>query len=194
MTYEELKAQIADTLNRQDLTSVIPSFITMCEANLNRDLNHWRMEKRAATSFSDRYHTLPTDWIKTNRIQLDTGEPLTMISIDEMQSLRYSESNGKPKFYAHVAGEIELYPTPDESYDGQLYYQAQIPALSTGDNWVDDDVYLYGSLVHAAPYLQSDERLGLWVGLYNQAVMKLNSQSNSSKYSGTGLKMKLRGK
>ena len=43
-TYDELKTSVADFLNRDDLTSVIPDFITMAEADLNRNVRHWRME------------------------------------------------------------------------------------------------------------------------------------------------------
>ena len=39
--YTELTASIADTLNRDDLTAVIPDFIKLAEAQLNRDLRHW---------------------------------------------------------------------------------------------------------------------------------------------------------
>ena len=45
-TYDELKTSVADFLNRDDLTSVIPDFITMAEADLNRNVRHWRMEGR----------------------------------------------------------------------------------------------------------------------------------------------------
>ena len=36
--YTELQASIADFLNRSDLTLVIPDFITMAEADMNRTL------------------------------------------------------------------------------------------------------------------------------------------------------------
>ena len=35
-TYDELKASIADFLNRDDLTSVIPDFIKLAETGMNR--------------------------------------------------------------------------------------------------------------------------------------------------------------
>ena len=194
MTYTELKDIIADELNRQDLTSVIPTFIRMCEASLNRDLRHWKMEKRASTTFNDRYHTLPTDWLETMRIHLDTGEPLTMLSVDEMQTIR--PKDGKPTHYAHVAGEIELYPTPDDDYAGEIFYRSKLSGLEAEENFVSDDhidIYVYGSLVHSAPYLQDDQRIAVWLSLYQQALNSANAQSQQAKYSGTGLKMKLRG-
>ena len=39
-TYTELKASIADFLNRDDLTTVIPDFITLAESQINRDVRH----------------------------------------------------------------------------------------------------------------------------------------------------------
>ena len=39
--YSELKSSIADFLNRDDLTSVIPTFISLAEAQFARDLRHY---------------------------------------------------------------------------------------------------------------------------------------------------------
>ena len=39
-TYAELKTAIANWLNREDLTSVIPDFISLAEADFNRKLRH----------------------------------------------------------------------------------------------------------------------------------------------------------
>ena len=46
-TYAELKTAIGDFLNRDDLTSVAPDFISLAEADINRRVRHWRMEGRA---------------------------------------------------------------------------------------------------------------------------------------------------
>ena len=46
-TYAELQSSIADFLDRDDLTSVIPTFISLAEADMNRQIRHWRQEKRA---------------------------------------------------------------------------------------------------------------------------------------------------
>jgi hypothetical protein len=198
MTYTEIKDLIADTLNRQDLTSTIPTFIKLCEASLNRELEHYKMEKRSSTTFNDRYHTLPTDFIKASRVHLSTGEALRLISIDEMQDMRLmSDASGKPKYYAVVAGEFELYPTPDGDHQAEVYYMASLTPLETESNFVSNehpDLYLYGSLIHTAPYLKEDERIQTWVSLYNKALSMANSQSVQGKYSGTGLKMKIRAK
>ena len=38
-TYAELKTSVADFLNRTDLTSAIPTFISLAEADLNRKID-----------------------------------------------------------------------------------------------------------------------------------------------------------
>ena len=60
-TFAELKSSIADFLNRDDLTSVIPTFIKLAEADINRNVRHWRMENRATAEVDSQYSAIPTD-------------------------------------------------------------------------------------------------------------------------------------
>ena len=198
-TYAELQTEVADFLNRDDLTSVIPTFINLAEAQLNRDARHWRMEIRSEATANDRFLTLPSDWIETKRIQVgNTNDPVRLMSVDEMHALRAKNENtaGTPCYYAHVAGEIELYPTPDGEYSLTLYYVQRIPDLATNNtNWLLDyhpDVYLYATLIQAAHYLRDNERLATWAGLYQASIDALNSSSKRATESGTGLKMTIR--
>jgi len=39
-TYSELKTAVADWLNRSDLTSAIPNFIALAEAQMSRQIRH----------------------------------------------------------------------------------------------------------------------------------------------------------
>lgn len=48
--YTELKTSIANYLNRNDLTNVIPDFITLTEDRLNRDLRVASNVVRAETT------------------------------------------------------------------------------------------------------------------------------------------------
>ena len=116
-----------------------------------------------------------------------------------MQDRRYrsGDASGKPAFYAITAGEIEVYPTPDGTYDAELYYYSRIPALSASNtsNWVLEyfpDAYLYNSLVHSAPYLKDDPRMQTWAALSTNAIDGINAESESSKFGGSGRRMKIR--
>ena len=201
-TYSELQSSIADYLNRGDLTSAIPTFIHLAEAQINRDVRHWQMENRATTTFDGRYATRPSDWIMTQRMHLTTGTTtaMTLISQQAMAEKRMtaSDTSGTPLFYSHSESQFELYPTPDQSYTAEVLYYQKIPALSDSNtsNWLlsyAPDVYLYGSLIHSAPYLAEDERSTVWAAMYQASVNQLNLQSESSKTSGAGLKLRVRG-
>lgn len=195
-TYSALQTAIAGFLNRDDLTATIPDFITLAEAQLNRDVRHWRMETRATTDLDGRYVALPSDWVETIRLTASANyRALTLYSADQLERLRPNASTGAPQAYTHTAGSLELFPTPDSAYEGELLYYAKIPALSDSNttNWLLDDspdAYLYGSLLQSAPYLQDDARMVTWATLYSAAVARLNDVSKAAKWSGTSLRIR----
>ena len=200
-TYAELKTSIADFLNRDDLTSVIPDFITMAEAEMQRRIRHWRQEKRSTAELDTQYSAIPADFLEVISFHISSGDykSLELISRAQMQDRRYrsGDASGKPAFYAITAGEIEVYPTPDGTYTAELYYYSRIPALSASNtsNWVLEyfaDCYLYGALVHSAPYLRDDARIQTWAALYKNAIDSINLESESSKFGGSGRRMKIR--
>jgi hypothetical protein len=200
--YTELKASIADFLNRDDLTSVIPTFIALAEAQINRDVRHWKMEKRVTGALDSEDSQLPTDWLETIQVHI-TGSgtyPLQLASRDAIADKRSArnDTSGRPKFYTHADSSLELFPTPDASYTIELLYYAEVEALSdlVPVTWLLQDaadVYLYGALIHSAPYLQEDGRAGVWAQMYSAAVQKLNQASEKGRMSGSGLTMKVRG-
>ena len=49
-TFSGLKSSIADWINRDDLTSVVPSFIVLAEATFNRTIRTRDMVQRATAS------------------------------------------------------------------------------------------------------------------------------------------------
>ena len=202
--YANLQTTIADFLNRDDLTSVIPTFIQLAEAQMNRDLRHWRMEVRASgqQSSGDAYMQIPADWMETIRFHITDGGtyPLDLISRKALEDKRAGTMNesGRPRYYTHADSQFELYPTPNATVNTELLYFAKIPSLSDSNttNWLLEDapdVYLYGALLHSAPYLAEDERVGVWAQMYSAAVSQLNNKSEMSRMSGSGLTVKIRG-
>ena len=201
--YINLQTTIADFLNRDDLTSAIPTFIQLAEAQITRDLRHWRMEARASgqQSAGDEYMQIPFDWIENIRFHLTAGGtyPLDSISRAAMADKRSGDKDqaGRPRYYCMADAQFQLYPTPDADYDMELLYYAKVPDLATNNtNWLLDyapDVYLYGSLLHSAPYLQEDARVGVWAQMYSAAVARLNQESEDATASGSGLTLKIRG-
>ena len=200
-TYAELQTSVADFLDRQDLTAIIPTFIRLAEARIDRDLRHWRQERRDMLLLDAQYAALPETFLQPIRLQIMTGPTgeVAPISTAQMLQLRGDRADlaGPPTNYAITAGQIELLPTPDDTYEASIVYYGRIPALSVSNttNWLlteAPDTYLYGSLVHAAPYLKDDQRLVIWESLFKLSLDTLNSSSEDAKYGGTGLRMKTR--
>lgn len=178
-TFSGLKTTIADYLNRDDLTSAIPSFITLAEAKFNRKLRVRQMVKRATATVDTQYFAFPSDFLQSKEFQLNTN-PITYLQyVTQNQGDYGSATNyvaaGKPQFYTIIGTQIQVIPTPDASYTGEITYYGKITALSDTNtsNWLlayAPDLYLYGALLEATPYLKDDERLATWSTLYTNSL------------------------
>ena len=195
-TYAELKASVADWLNRSDLTSSITDFVSLAEAQMERTLRTTQMINRATATINSEYSATPFDFLEARTFKLDTNPvtPLQFESIDSLDSLltAYS-SSGKPRFFGIVGSEIRVVPLPDSNYTGELVYYAKLSKLSTANtsNWLLNkapDVYLYGSLLQAAPYLQDDARIQVWSALYQRGIEELKLADERGATSGGVLK------
>ena len=199
-TYDELKSSIADFLNRDDLTTVIPTFISLAEADMNRQVRHWRMEDRAVALLDARYTALPTDFIEALRVMITSPsiQRLELITNSELMDKRaLTDVAATPRFYTITDGAFEVYPTPDQDYDLEIVYYERLNALSTSNatNWMLEyhpDAYLYGALSHAAPYLGEDQRVAVWASLYKNAISGINLEDDKAKASGAGHRMRIR--
>jgi hypothetical protein len=195
--YTDLQTSIADFLNRDDLTSVIPTFITLAEAQIARDLRHWRQERRATTTLDETFEKMPADFIEIRSLYIDDKRQLERISLAELSRRKITTNSlaGEPRFYTFNSNELEFFPPPDQNYELTMVYIARIDPLSETDtkNWLltyHPDIYLYGALVQSAPYLQDDARASIWASLYTSAIDKLNLESISAKHSGAVLKLR----
>ena len=51
------------------------------------------------------------------------------------------------------------------------------------------DVYLYGSLMEAEPFLMNDARVQLWATAFKQAIADLQEQDNKDRHSGSTMRV-----
>jgi hypothetical protein len=195
-TYAELKTSIGDWLNRSDLTAVIPDFISLAEAQIERTLRARQMIVRANASFDAQYGAVPSDFLEAKSLKLTSTNPqspLSFLSIDALDAemTKYTGS-GKPKFFGVVGGQLRIVPTPDATYTTELTYYAKLAKLSNSNtsNWLlasSPDIYLYGALLQAAPYLQDDARIQTWATLYERALNDLQTADDRGASSGGAL-------
>jgi hypothetical protein len=189
--YTDLKASVADFLNRSDLTSVIPDFITMAEADFNRTLRVREMSIRTRAPIDSQYVKLPADFLGMRNIDLltDPVTPMTYKNLQNLDAHRAGDMTGKPIYYSIVQNNIEFAPAPDGDYTIEIVYYQKVPALSSNStSWLlsaHPDAYLYGTLQHSAPYLQHDERVGIWAGKYQQIIEQITTSDEKAKFSGS---------
>ena len=195
-TYTELKTSIGDWLNRSDLTTAIPDFISLAEAQVERTLRTRQMIVRANASFDAQYGAVPADFLETKSLKLTSTNPQTplqFLSIDALDNeMTKFTASGKPKFFGVVGGQFRIVPTPDANYTTELTYYAKLTKLSSSvaTNWLltaNPDIYLYGSLLQAAPYLQDDARIQTWATLYERALNDSQTADDRGASSGGAL-------
>lgn len=199
-TYSELKTAIANWLNRDDLTSTIPDFIALAEAQMNRSVRHRKMVTRSDATLDTPYFAVPGDWLQTIRFQLNTNPVTPLLFVTPEQALEESmvySAGQQPLFYTTIGEQFQVVPTPDTSYDAELLYYAKIPALSDSNttNWLlteSPDIYLYGSLVQSAPYLKEDERINVWAGLYQRLHDDMMQADERARIGSSKLKSRFR--
>lgn len=200
-TYTELKTSIGDWLNRTDLTSAIPDFISLAEAQIERQLRTRQMITRSNANFSTEYGAVPSDFMETKSLKLTSTNPVTPLvfqTIDALDDLSRTFSYpSRPKYFGIVGGQIRLVPTPDTTYTTELVYYAKLTKLSSSvsTNWLltsSPDIYLYGSLLQAAPYLQDDARIPVWSSLYDRALTDVQTADDRGATSGGAMAARAR--
>lgn len=191
--YATLQSAIADYLNRQDLTSQIPMFIQFVEADLSNRLRSREMIVADTITSVLGDVQLPADWLEAINLKIDGGKtPIRYITLDEADQITSEQFYSKPNFYTIVDDVIRLVPAPSQNEDIEILYYAKIPALSDSNttNWLlskAPDVYLYGALVHAAPFLLDDQRIGTFGQFYSQRVDAIGQDSYRAIHSGSPL-------
>ncbi|MBH9642349.1 phage adaptor protein [Burkholderia vietnamiensis] len=212
-SYDNLCAAIADTLNRRDLTDQIPTFIRMAENAVDSD-DRFRITQAVVRSqalidgsqadhWGQYFLPVPHDYLsmQNNRV-LDLPPParIDLVTQTQMDDLRQVVTqNGPPQYYSIVGETMELLPSPavGQTFTMQMVYYAKVPPLGPNNqtNWLlrwFPNVYLYGALLHSAPYLKDDERIAVWKSFYEQLAEQITAADGRAQFSGSTMKMRTR--
>ena len=239
--YASLQTAVANWLDRKDLAAEVPTFIQLCESQVNRVLRDhdllcigqsvgWR---------TDAIVPLPDDWVETRNVtlilskenpdvpgELIDGEKYQLTyqppdAIDQMKvenpqwrpdnvqnyggawdgnpygsdDPSWPQQNGSPQtHYTYRAGNIEVWPAPQVQFRLDIEYHSKVgltdeaPTNKLLDN--DPDIYLYGALMHSAPFLRDDARIMVWTKLYEDGVGQKTEASKKALTSGSRLTRK----
>lgn len=189
-TYSNLKAEIADHLDRDDLTSKVDTFIDLAEAQHKQDIRIRELITRGSITCDARYEDLPTGFLELISFRLLT-DPVTPLEYKTPSALTLvrTETTGKPRYFT-IGAQIEFDKAPDSSYSGEVLFHKAATALSD-DNTSNPilvrapGAYLYGALMAAAPYLQHDERISVWASLYQSVIGGLKQAARQERAGGS---------
>ena len=198
-TYTELKASIANWLNRSDLSDEIADdFIKLTEADFNAKLRIRQMEQIDTITIDSETETVPSGFISVRSFYLllsSVKYPLEYITPHNLFEIRGGSRSGRPRSYTIEAdNETEQFrfgPSPDTSYTGYLSYYKNIEALSSSNasNPILDKhpgIYLYGSLYHAANFLggMDPDQKQNFLQMYIAAMERCENNDRQDSYGG----------
>ena len=202
-TYSELQTAVANWLDRDDLTDRIPEFIALAEAKMNRVLRISLMENVSTAlimSGGVRDYSLPSGFTGMKEFHLTTSPVVALSYITpEMMNRMWAGSNtGKPKSFTLFSDagvrKIKFGPAPDSNYTTSMLYLKKIDSLSVSNPTEtmlteNPDIYLYGALMEAEPFLMNDARVQLWATMLQQVAQDLQDRDNFDRHSGSELRV-----
>lgn len=194
-TFIKLRASLADTINRDDLSADVTAFegttidsqtkrfVTAATAAIQSDLIA-RGGTKAMETLTDaltltsgvEYVDFPSDFGGA-RSFIVSSNPYRVLEFVDPTTLftQYpSPVTGQPEKYTIIgARRAYVRPIPDSAYTTRLIYTNALTPLSDDDdtNWLltaRPDIYLQRSMVEACIYVEDDARLQFWKGLYDQ--------------------------
>ena len=198
-TYATLQTAVANWLDRDDLTDRIPEFISLAEARFNRILRIRMMETISTsitTAAGTKDYDLPTGYVQMKEFHLTTSPatPLAYVTPEMMFRMWPGSNEAKPNVYTIITGKVSLGPTPDAVYTTSMLYYKTVDALGDDNTTTtmltqNPDVYLYGSLLEAEPFLMNDQRVELWATAFQQALTDIQDQDNKDRHSGSEMRV-----
>ena len=211
-TYATLQTAVANWLDRSDLTDRIPEFIALAEARMNRTLrlaimlnvDQTTLGGATALVAGTRDYALPSGYLQMVDFHLRTS-PITTLSYltpENMNRMWAGSQGGKPLAYTifsdNASGtpikSVRLGPSPGSAYDYSIMFYKKIDALSDSNTTEqmltnNPDVYLYGALLEAEPFLMNDQRVQLWATAFQESLNALQEQDNKDRHSGSAMRV-----
>ena len=186
--YTELQTYLALLLTREgdaDVTTYIPDFIKMAEVDLN--LNLYARELVASVDINpsptNKYVPLPAGFMSVISFTDNFGTPMQELTMEEIESLRYSNVDGSTNRYA-LTSRIEFDRTAPASLVYPMTYWKRLDLATDATNDIltnYPNLYVYTAAIHAAPFINDDKRIQTWATLAKTTMDSLNNRATKNK-------------
>ena len=180
--YDVLQQSIAGWLARTDLEQRIPDFIRLAEVKFFNDLDLRTLEDEVRLDTKipagENPWPFPPDAGEIRFFRINTSPPrvLEIVSLSKISDARYHNKSSFPAAAAVVGRSLEFDVPSVEENDITVWYYPSTMGYLTENNTTNGvlerrpDLYLYGSLLQAAPYVGADQRVAVWGSFYEAAV------------------------
>lgn len=187
-TLAELKARIANELNRDDLTDEIAHAINAAIRTHGRR-RFWFLEGRQTRTLTaeSEYVSLPSGTRNIDLVQLQDGDtwyPLQCVSLAELDDLQgMNVTDSEPTHYAIQYSQMRLYPTPDQGYTLSLIGTFDLTLTNDDDSnaWTTEAEDLIAATVRkriCRDILIDETRAMLAQGAETEALNELIDETN----------------
>jgi len=175
----------------------------LAEAKMNRNLRISLMENVSTDILmanGTRDYSLPTGFTGMKEFHLTTSPitPLSYITPEMMNRMWAGSNTGRPQAFTLFSDagtrKIRVGPSPDSDYTTSMLFLKKIDALSTTNTTEamlteNPDVYLYGALLEAEPFLMNDSRVQLWANMLEKVAQDLQERDIFDRHSGSELRV-----
>lgn len=200
--YTELQSSVANWLNRSDLTTEITGdFIVLTEKDFNSKLRIRKMvESDSSFLINAETVALPSGFLQVRDLFILSGGTkyaLRYMTPPQMDEIRGSSSTGMPSVYTILGDKFRFASKPDSTYTATINFYKTFDPLSDSNtsNYIltnHPQIYLYGSLYHAAQFLGGVEpqKVQAWQQNYVTALERVERNDREDQYSGSPLQIR----
>jgi hypothetical protein len=192
--YGELKDAIASWLNRTTLTDQLPIFVRLAETQIRRDVRT-RVQETLVTGTSTT-DTIPVPDLFLDARRVIVGDKIkTYITPEEFQE--YTQDTRTGDHYTIVGEAIYVVGGALSQSYSILYWKGLVSFVNDPDtNWVllnAPEVYLWAGCREGAEFLKDYPAADRFNAKYQEALANLNGSEKNMRFSGSIMKVRLRG-
>lgn len=186
---QQLAASIKAWIERDDLDERIDDFIQLAERKIFRELRTPANERtvlldRAAGAGDEML--IPEHLLEVRKLIVN-GVALKRITDEQYYSL--PAKSGQPTHFFRYANRYKVWPTPDVASRWVLSFYSDFELDDDNPSntvlQVAPDLYLFGALCEAEPFLMNDQRVALWEAKFTNNLEALNDMARRADLSGS---------
>jgi hypothetical protein len=177
-TFAELQTAMGNWLDRTDLSSRLPEFIALFEAQVNRRLLLRPQTTTTTLTVTSGVAALPSDYLEWKRVtwQGTSKRELDYVTPSYLSASNPTDASANPIYFTIEGSNLKVSMLSDE--DLELLYSQKVPALSVSatTNWLltsHPDAYLFGSLTMAATLTGEADNGSAWNALTQNVLGEL---------------------